>query len=340
MHKPSPRGPESTYTMRATRSGRASAAACAIAPPPLWPTNTTGCPIWSTTETTASTWSRSVIPLRSTSRDSSPGRVNGCTVWPASASGAATLFQESPSSQKPGIRMMSMAESVRPTSDSRQIDELLHGGQVACRSRYAQHLRGLRRSRVGGSGAPRIAQKQFPSANRPFIVTCIDAASGCNGIRSRFRRQEYDVGELRFVTFEWVGGECFRQFAAATGHHLTKESEPVGHPSFERALELGNVGRGSADEIAGAKIGCHIAASERFGYRSPFGHRQLPGRPDVDRAHHEHSTFCHPSRMAAVVRTAPGIRKDSSHTTTKGTTCSTPCRTSLLPFRRCSSGWE
>src|SRR5687767_9507612 len=79
-----------------------------MAPPPLWPTSTTGPARPSTTATTASTWSRRPIPERSAPGDSLPGSVRAWTLWPAARSGPATSSHDGPSSQNPGISTMSI----------------------------------------------------------------------------------------------------------------------------------------------------------------------------------------------------------------------------------------
>ena len=57
----------------------------------------------------------SFAALRSAPNDI-PGRVSGCTVWPAARRSAATGPHESPSSQKPGMSTSSMPQTLRSTT--------------------------------------------------------------------------------------------------------------------------------------------------------------------------------------------------------------------------------
>ncbi|GAB4000862.1 hypothetical protein GCM10029992_34310 [Glycomyces albus] len=57
------------------------------------------------------------MPERSASFDSMPGKVTASTRWPAASNAGVTLLQEEPSSQSPGIMMISMAPTVDPAPD-------------------------------------------------------------------------------------------------------------------------------------------------------------------------------------------------------------------------------
>ena len=79
-----------------------------MAPPPEWPTRTTGASKESIFATTASMWVRRPMPARGASADSRPGNVSGWTLWPAAVSGGVTWSHDEASNQNPGTRMMSM----------------------------------------------------------------------------------------------------------------------------------------------------------------------------------------------------------------------------------------
>ena len=129
---PSATGSLAANTTRRTRSGRASAAAQAIAPPIEWPTRATsassGRP--STTETTAATWSATSMPLRSVSTESRPGRVTGCARCPAASRCGTTRPHDDAFSQSPGTRTMSIPGTLDEAADSSPLRRV--GTVVSC----------------------------------------------------------------------------------------------------------------------------------------------------------------------------------------------------------------
>ena len=93
-------------------------------------------------------WSRRPMPERSASTDSSPGRVSGCTRWPASSRTGVTRCHEDASSQNPGMRMTSMPRRYRRAADTAAGRRRSARRGTQC-ERSAVTVRGARRTPAG-----------------------------------------------------------------------------------------------------------------------------------------------------------------------------------------------